>query len=552
MSKPKEANNFIEKIINEDIKNNNYSRKIHTRFPPEPNGYLHLGHVKSILLNYGIAEKYDGIFNLRFDDTNPLKEDEEYINSIIEDVRWLCPNWDGKVYYASNYFNQTYSYALELINKGLAYVDELSADEIRDYRGTLKEPGKNSSYRDRPIEESIRLFGEMKDGQYEDGEMVLRAKIDMKNPNLNMRDPVIYRILHEEHHNTNDEWCIYPMYDFAHPIQDGIENITHSLCTLEFEDHRPLYEWILNNLDDFKEEPPKQIEFAKLYLSNTMMGKRYLKEMVEKDYVDGWDDPRMPTISGYRNRGYTPESLAKFCDEIGVSKAQSEVDISMLEHAIREDLKLSEHRTMAVLDPIKLIITNYPEDESEMVEAANNPKNKDLGKRMIPFGREVYIERDDFMIDPPNKYYRLFPGNEVRLRHAYFVKCYDYKIDESGKVSEIYCTYDPETKSGTGFKKRKVKSTIHWVYAEKSIDAEVSLFEYLMIDDDYNKENFLKKFNKNSKNVLKNCKLEKNMTEKELGERFQFLRHGYFILKEKCENLLRFNMIVSQKSSWKK
>ncbi|MDW7667457.1 MAG: glutamine--tRNA ligase/YqeY domain fusion protein [Bacillota bacterium] len=552
MSNKNETNNFIEKIINDDIKNNKYSRKIHTRFPPEPNGYLHLGHVKSILLNYGIAQKYDGIFNLRFDDTNPLKEDEKFIESIIEDVKWLCPNWDGKVYYASNYFGQTYNYAVELINKGLAYVDDLTAEEIREYRGTLKEPGKNSPYRNRNIEENLELFTNMKEGKYEDGEKVLRAKIDMKSPNLNMRDPVIYRILHEEHHNTKDEWCIYPMYDFAHPIQDGIENITHSLCTLEFEDHRPLYEWILNNLDDFKEEPPKQIEFAKLYLSNTMMGKRYLKEMVEKNYVDGWDDPRMPTISGYRNRGYTPEALAKFCDEIGVSKAQSEVDIAMLEHEIKEDLKLSEHRTMAVLDPIKLIITNYPDDKVEMVEATNNPKNKDLGTRMIPFGKEVYIERDDFMIDPPKKYYRLFPGNEVRLRHAYFVKCHDYKTDDNGNVVEIYCTYDQETKSGTGFNKRKVKSTIHWVHADQSVEAEVSLFEYLMIDDDYNKDNFLDKFNKDSKVVLKNCKLEKNMKERDLEERFQFLRHGYFILKEKKDNLLRFNRIVSQKSSWKK
>ena len=552
MSKVKDANNFIEKIINEDIKNNKYSRKIHTRFPPEPNGYLHLGHVKSILLNYGIAQKYDGIFNLRFDDTNPLKEDEKYVKSIIEDVKWLCPNWDGEIYYASNYFGQTYDYAVELIKKGLAYVDDLNADEIREYRGTLTEPGKNSPYRERSIEENLKLFEEMKDGKYEDGEKVLRAKIDMKSPNLNMRDPVIYRILHEEHHNTKDEWCIYPMYDFAHPIQDGIENITHSLCTLEFEDHRPLYEWILNNLEDFKKEPPKQIEFAKLYLTNTMMGKRYLKEMVEKNYVDGWDDPRMPTVSGYRNRGYTRDSLAKFCDEIGVSKAQSEVDIAMLEHAIREDLKISEHRTMAVLDPIKLIITNYPEDKIEMVEATNNPKNKELGSRMIPFGREVYIERDDFMVDPPKKYYRLFPGNEVRLRHAYFVKCHDYKTDENGEVTEIYCTYDPETKSGTGFNKRKVKSTIHWVHGTESVDAEVSLFDYLMIDDDYNKDNFLDKFNKESKIVLKNCKLEKNMMERSLGERFQFLRHGYFILKDKNESLLKFNRIVSQKSSWKK
>ena len=552
MSNKNETNNFIEKIINDDIKNNRYSRNIHTRFPPEPNGYLHLGHVKSILLNYGLAQKYDGIFNLRFDDTNPLKEDEKFVESIIEDVKWLCPNWDGKVYYASNYFGQTYNYAVELINKGLAYVDDLSADEIREHRGTLTEPGKNSPYRDRSIEENLKLFSDMKDGKYEDGEKVLRAKIDMSSPNLNLRDPVVYRILHEDHHNTKDQWCIYPMYDFAHPIQDGIEDITHSLCTLEFEDHRPLYEWILNNLDDFKKEPPKQIEFAKLYLTNTMMGKRYLKEMVEKDYVDGWDDPRMPTISGYRNRGYTPEALTKFCDEIGVSKAQSEVDIAMLEHEIKEDLKFSEHRTMAVLDPIKLIITNYPEDKVEMVEATNNPKNKDLGSRMIPFGKEVYIERDDFMIEPPKKYYRLFPGNEVRLRHAYFVKCNDYKKDDKGNVKEIYCTYDQETKSGSGFKKRKVKSTIHWVHSKESVDAKVSLFEYLMIDDNYNKDNFLDKFNNDSKVVLKNCKLEKNMKDRDLGERFQFLRHGYFILKEKNDNYLKFNRIVSQKSSWKK
>jgi glutaminyl-tRNA synthetase len=548
----RESVNFIQKIINEDLEKGTYGNRVHTRFPPEPNGYLHVGHAKSICLNYGLAKKNNGIFNLRFDDTNPTKEDDIFIESIIKDVKWLCPDWEERIFYASNYFGKMYDYAVELIKKGLAYVDDLSADEIREYRGTLTEPGKESPYRNRSVEENLDLFERMKKGEFQDGERVLRAKIDMASPNINMRDPVIFRILHETHHNTGDEWCIYPMYDFAHPLEDAIEGITHSICTLEFEDHRPFYDWVLNNIDDFKDAPTKQIEFAKLFLSKTMMGKRYLKQMVEEGYVDGWDDPRMPTIAGLRRRGYTPESIHNFCEAIGVSKAQSVVDISMLEFAIRDDLGPKAPRTMAVLDPIKLIITNYPEDKVEYVETEINPDNPDMGTRMIPFTREVYIEREDFMEFPPKKYFRLFPGNEVRLRNAYFVKCVDFVRDEEGNVTEVHCTYDPETKSGSGFTGRKVKGTLHWISAKHCIDAEVRLYDYMMEDEDYDKTNFLEKLNPKSKIVLKNCKVEPSMKECKPGDRFQFLRHGYFMIdRDTSEDHLVFNRIVPLKSSYK-
>ncbi|QSX06997.1 glutamine--tRNA ligase/YqeY domain fusion protein [Sedimentibacter sp. zth1] len=548
----KESVNFIQKIINDDIKNRKYDARVQTRFPPEPNGYLHIGHAKSICLNYSLAMKNNGKFNLRFDDTNPVKEDESYVKSIVDDIKWLCPKWDGHALYASDYFDKMYECAVELIKKGLAYVDDLTAEEMREYRGTLTEPGKNSPYRNRSIEENLELFENMRLDKYKNGEKILRAKIDMSSPNINMRDPAIYRIMHEYHHNTKDKWCIYPMYDFAHPIEDAYEGVTHSVCTLEFEDHRPFYDWVLAHLDEFKDEPTQQIEFAKLYLSKTMMGKRYLKRMVEEGYVDGWDDPRMPTVAGIRRRGYTVEALYRFLDDIGVSKSQSQVDISMLENAVREDLKEKSPRTMAVLDPIKVIITNYPEDQVEYLEAQNNPENETMGKRQIPFSREIYIERGDFMEEPPKKYFRLYPGNEVRLRHAYFIKCEDFKKDENGNVTEVYCTYDPETKSGSGFKGRKVKSTMHWVDANNCIDATVRLYDYMMENEDYDKTNFLEKLNPNSKVVLENCKLEKNINEHKVGDRFQFLRHGYFIIdRDSTDNHFVFNQIVSLKSSYK-
>ncbi len=548
----RESVNFIQKIINEDLARGTYGDKIHTRFPPEPNGYLHVGHAKSICLNYGLAKKNNGIFNLRFDDTNPTKEDDSFVESIIKDVKWLCTDWEERIFYASDYFDKMYDYAVELIKKGLAFVDDLSADEIREYRGTLTEPGKESPCRNRTVEENLELFDKMKNGEFQNGEKVLRAKIDMASPNINMRDPVIYRILHESHHNTGDNWCIYPMYDYAHPLEDAIEGITHSVCTLEFEDHRPFYDWVLSNMDDFKTAPTKQIEFAKLFLSKTMMGKRYLKQMVEEGYVDGWDDPRMPTIAGLRRRGYTPEAIQNFCEAIGVSKAQSVVDIAMLEFAVRDDLGPKVPRTMAVLDPIKLVITNYPEDKVEYVESENNPDNPDMGTKMIPFARELYIEREDFMENPPKKYFRLFPGNEVRLRNAYFVKCIDFVKDEEGNVTEVHCTYDPETKSGSGFTGRKVKGTLHWVSAKHCIDAEVRLYDYMMEDEDYDKTNFLEKLNPESKIVLKGCKVEPEMKEFKEGDRFQFLRHGYFIIdRDTTDDHLVFNRIVSLKSSYR-
>ncbi len=548
----RESVNFIQKIINEDLENGTYGNRVHTRFPPEPNGYLHVGHAKSICLNYSLARKNNGTFNLRFDDTNPTKEDVSFVESIIKDVKWLCPDWEERIFYASDYFDKMYDYAVELINKGLAFVDDLSADEIKEYRGTLTEPGKESPHRNRSALENLELFAKMKNGEYANGEKVLRAKIDMASPNINMRDPVIYRILHESHHNTGDKWCIYPMYDYAHPLEDAIEGITHSVCTLEFEDHRPFYDWVLKNIDDFKAAPTKQIEFAKLFLSKTMMGKRYLKKMVEEGYVDGWDDPRMPTVAALRRRGYTPESIQNFCEAIGVSKAQSVVDIAMLEFAVRDDLSLKAPRTMAVLDPIKLVITNYPEDKIEYVEAENNPDNQEMGSRMIPFGRELYIERDDFMEVAPKKYYRLFPGNEVRLRNAYFVKCENFIKDENGNVVEVHCTYDPETKSGSGFTGRKVKGTIHWVSAKHYVNAEVRLYDYMMEDENFDKSNFLEKLNPDSKIVLKNCKVEPTMKENKIGDRFQFLRHGFFIIdQDTTEEHLVFNRIVQLKSSYK-
>jgi len=547
----KEAVNFIEKIINEDLAQGSYD-EICTRFPPEPNGFLHIGHAKSILLNYGLAEKYNGKFNLRFDDTNPIKEDEKYVNAIVDDIKWLCPNWDGKILFASDYFDIMFESAVELIKKGLAYVDELNAEQMREYRGTLTEAGKNSPYRDRPIEENLDLFLRMKNDEFEDGRYTLRAKIDMASANINLRDPIIYRILHQTHHNTKDKWVIYPMYDFAHPIEDAYEGVSHSICTLEFEDHRPFYDWTLANLDRFKAKPSKQIEFAKLFLSHTMMGKRYLKQLVDLNYVDGWDDPRMPTISGYRRRGYTQHAFSKFMNDIGVSKSQSQVDIAQFEQVIREDLKIESPRTMAVLNPIKLVITNYPENQSEILDEEINSENETMGIRKITFSREVYIEREDFMIEPAKKYRRLYPGNEVRLRHAYFVKCTGYDLDENGEVTTVYGTYDVETKSGSGFTGRKVKATIHWVDANNCIDATARLYDYLMIDDEYNKQNFLEKFNPESKIVLNNIKLEKNLEAIKVGDRMQMLRHGYFIVdKSSTKDNIVFNRIVPLKSSYK-
>jgi len=471
------SKNFIEMIIDKDLEEGKV-KSIMTRFPPEPNGYLHIGHAKSILLNCGLAKKYGGKFNLRFDDTNPTKEKTEFVDSIIEDVKWIGGDFEDRLYFASDYFDQMYEAAGKLIKKGNAFVCDLTADEIREYRGTLTEPGKNSPYRDRSIEENLQLFEDMKAGKFADGSKVLRAKIDMTSPNINMRDPVIYRVAKISHHNTGDKWGIYPMYDFAHPIEDAIEGITHSICTLEFEDHRPLYDWVVRELE--YEFPPKQIEFAKMYLTNVITGKRYIKKLVEEKIVDGWDDPRLVSISALRRRGFTPESIQMFMELCGVSKSQSSVDYAMLEYCIREDLKLKRPRIMAVLDPIKLVITNYPKGQIEYLEAPNNQENEAMGVRQIPFGRELYIEREDFMIEPPKKYFRLFPGNEVRLMNAYFVTCQDYVTDENGTVTEVHCTYDPETRSGSGFNARKVKGTIHWVAAETAIKAEVRLYENIV------------------------------------------------------------------------
>ncbi len=544
------SKNFIEIEIEKDLAEGVYDT-VHTRFPPEPNGYLHIGHAKSILLNYGLAKKYNGKFNMRFDDTNPTKEKVEFVEAIKKDIQWLGADWEDRLFFASDYFPQMYEAAVKLIKKGKAYVCDLSAEEIREYRGTLTEPGKDSPYRNRSVEENLELFENMKNGVYGDGEKVLRAKIDMSSPNMNMRDPVIYRVAHMTHHNTGDKWCIYPMYDFAHPIEDAIEGITHSICTLEFEDHRPLYDWVVRELE--YPHPPRQIEFAKLYLTNVVTGKRYIKKLVEEGVVDGWDDPRLVSIAALRRRGFTPESIQMFVDLCGVSKSQSSVDYAMLEYCIREDLKMKRSRMMAVLDPIKLVIDNYPEGQVEYLDAANNLENEELGSRKIPFCRELYIERDDFMEEPPKKYFRLFPGNEVRLMHAYFVKCVSFVKDENGKVVEVHCTYDPETKAGSGFAGRKVKGTIHWVPAPYAVDAEVRLYENLIDEEKgvYNEDGSMN-INPDSLTVTQ-AKVEPALAGAEAYESFQFVRNGFFCVdaKDSRPDALVFNRIVSLKSSFK-
>lgn len=543
--------NFIEQMIDKDLAEGVYDT-VHTRFPPEPNGYLHIGHAKAILLSYGTAKKYGGKFNLRFDDTNPTKEKSEFVESIKADVQWLGADWEDRLFFASDYFEQMYEAAVKLIKKGKAYVCDLTAEEIREYRGTLTEPGKNSPYRDRSVEENLKLFEEMRAGKYADGEKVLRAKIDMASPNINMRDPIIYRVAHMTHHNTGDKWCIYPMYDFAHPIEDAIEGITHSLCTLEFEDHRPLYDWVVRELE--YPMPPRQIEFAKLYLTNVVTGKRYIKKLVEEGIVDGWDDPRLVSIAALKRRGFTPESIKMFVDLCGISKSQSSVDYAMLEYCIREDLKMKRPRLMAVLDPIKLVIDNYPEGQVEYLDAANNLENEELGSRKIPFCRELYIEREDFMEEPPKKYFRLFPGNEVRLMHAYFVKCESFVKDENGKIVEVHCTYDPETKAGSGFTGRKVKGTIHWVPAPYAITAQVRLYENIIDEEKgvYNEDGSLN-LNPNSLTVIENAYLEPGFEGAKPYDSFQFVRNGFFCVdaKDTTSEKLVFNRIVSLKSSFK-
>ncbi|MDO4719466.1 MAG: glutamine--tRNA ligase/YqeY domain fusion protein [Peptostreptococcaceae bacterium] len=538
--------NFIHNIIDEDLKNGVYGGRVYTRFPPEPNGYLHIGHAKSICLNFGTALKYGGKCNLRFDDTNPVKEDVEYVESIREDVRWLGFEWT-KLLYASDYFDTMYELAEKLILKDKAYVCELTPEQMREYRGSFDKPGKDSPYRERPKEESLDLFRRMKAGEFKEGQMTLRAKIDMASPNMNMRDPAIYRIVHASHHNTGDKWCIYPMYDYAHPIEDAIEGITHSICTLEFEDHRPFYDWVLRETE--WEQPPQQIEFARLDITNMVMSKRYLKRLVDENKVSGWDDPRMSTISGLRRRGYTPASIRDFAERIGVSKANSEVDITLLEHCIRDDLKMHAQRKMAVLNPLKLVITNYPEDQLEWMEAENNAENEEMGTRKIPFTRELYIERDDFMEEPPAKYYRLYPGNEVRLRNAYFVTCEKAIKDEAGNIVEVHCTYDPQTRSGSGFNARKVKGTIHWVSAKEYVPATVRLYDYLFVK---NEETGEYEYNADSIKVLEGCVLEKSFEEAKKDDKFQFNRHGYFVVdtKDTTEDHLVFNRIVGLKDSF--
>ncbi len=544
------SRNFIEIEIDKDLAEGVYDT-VHTRFPPEPNGYLHIGHAKSILLNYGLAEKYGGKFNMRFDDTNPTKEKVEFVNSQLEDIKWLGANWEDRLFFASDYFPQMYEAAVKLIKKGKAYVSDLSADEIREYRGTLTEPGKEDPYSKRSIEENLALFEEMKSGSVADGARVLRARIDMASPNMNMRDPVIYRVAHMTHHRTGDTWCIYPMYDFAHPIEDAIEGITHSICTLEFEDHRPLYDWVVRELE--YPHPPRQIEFAKLYLNNVVTGKRYIKKLVEDGIADGWDDPRLVSVSALRRRGYTPESIRRFVELCGVSKAQSVADMGMLEYCIREDLKLKCPRMMAVLDPVKLVIDNYPEGQTEMLTAPNNLENEALGEREIPFGRELWIEREDFMEEPIKKYFRLFPGNEVRLMNAYFVTCTGCEKDENGNVTVVHCTYDPETKSGSGFNARKVKGTIHWVYAPLAKQVEVRLFENIIDEEKgvYNKETGEINLNPNSKKVIE-AYVEPSLADAKAYDSFQFVRNGFFCVdyKDSKEGAPVFNRIVSLKSSF--
>ena len=545
------SKNFIEIEIDKDLASKRFDH-VQTRFPPEPNGYLHIGHAKSIILNNDIAKEYNGKFNLRFDDTNPTKEKEEFVNSIIEDVKWLGGEFEDRLFFASNYFEEMYEKAVLLIKKGKAFVCDLSADEIREYRGDFKTPGKESPYRNRTVEENLKLFEDMKNGMFEDGSHVLRAKIDMASPNINMRDPVIYRVARMTHHNTGDKWCIYPMYDFAHPIEDAIEGITHSLCTLEFEDHRPLYDWVVRECE--YKNPPRQIEFAKLYLTNVVTGKRYIKKLVEDKIVDGWDDPRLVSIAALRRRGYTPESIRNFVKLAGVSKADSSIESAMLEYCIREDLKLKKPRIMAILDPIKLIIDNYPENQSEICTMPNNLENPELGEREIEFGRELYIERDDFMEVPPKKYFRLFPGNEVRLMGAYFVTCTSVEKNENGNIIAVHATYDPETKSGSGFNARKVKGTIHWVNAKTALNVEVRLYENI-VDEEKGKldENGNLNLNPNSLTVLKNCYVESCLKDAKAYDSFQFVRNGFFCVdaKDSRPDALVFNRIVSLKSSFK-
>ena len=545
------SKNFIEQEIDKDLAEGVYDH-VQTRFPPEPNGYLHIGHAKSILLNYGLAQKYNGKFNLRFDDTNPTKEKTEFVESIMADVKWLGADFEDRLFFASNYFEKMYECAVFLIKKGKAFVCDLSAEQIREYRGDFNTPGKESPYRNRSIEENLRLFEEMKEGKYQDGEKVLRAKIDMASPNINMRDPVIYRVAHMHHHTTGDKWCIYPMYDFAHPIEDAVEHITHSICTLEFEDHRPLYDWVVRECEF--ENPPRQIEFAKLYLTNVVTGKRYIKKLVEDGIVDGWDDPRLVSIAALRRRGYTPESIKRFVELVGVSKANSSVDYAMLEYCIREDLKLKKSRMMAVLDPVKLVIDNYPEGQVEELDVPNNLENPELGSRKVPFSREVYIEREDFMEEPPKKYFRMFPGNEVRLMGAYFVKCTGCEKDENGNVTVVHGTYDPETKSGSGFEGRKVKGTIHWVAVPTAKKIECRLYENI-VDEEKGKLNAdgTLNLNPNSLTVLKECYGEPALAQAEAYDSFQFVRNGYFCAdcKDSTKENPVFNRIVSLKSSFK-
>ena len=544
------SKNFIEQEIDKDLAEGVYDT-VHTRFPPEPNGYLHIGHAKSILLNYGLAQKYGGKFNMRFDDTNPTKEKIEFVESIKADIEWLGADWEDRLFFASDYFEEMYEGAVKLIKKGKAYVSDLTADEIRAYRGTLTEPGKEDPYATRSVEENLALFEAMRNGEVADGSKVLRARIDMSSPNMNMRDPVIYRVAHMHHHNTGDKWCIYPMYDFAHPIEDAIEGITHSICTLEFEDHRPLYDWVVRELE--YPHPPRQIEFAKLYLKNVITGKRYIKKLVEEGIVDGWDDPRLVSIAALRRRGFTPESIKMFVDLCGVSKANSIADYAMLEYCIREDLKLKKSRVMAVLDPIKLVIDNYPEGQTEMLESPNNLENEALGSRQVPFGRELYIDREDFMEEPPKKYFRMFPGNEVRLMNAYFVKCTGCVKDENGNVVEVHCTYDPASKGGNSPDGRKVKGTIHWVPAHEAVEAEVRLFENLVDEEKgvYNEDGSLN-LNPNSLEV-RTCYIEPSIKGAKAFESFQFVRQGFFCVdyKDSTEDKLVFNRIVSLKSSFK-
>ena len=546
------SSNFIYNIIDDDLKSGKHPEGIHTRFPPEPNGYLHIGHAKSICLNFGTAEKYAGLCNLRFDDTNPTKEDTEYVDSIQEDIKWLGFSWGDRRYYASDYFEKLYEYACALIEQGLAYVDDLTAEEIRAYRGTLTEPGKESPCRSRSVAENLALFQRMKAGEFPDGSRVLRAKIDMASSNITMRDPVIYRIAHAVHHRTGDAWCIYPMYDFAHPLSDAIENITHSLCTLEFEDHRPFYDWLLEVLGFDKNTRPRQIEFARLNVTNTITSKRKLRQLVEEGHVRGWDDPRMPTISGLRRRGYTPASIRDFCERIGVAKSNSTVDVAMLEHCVREDLNECAARVMAVLHPLKVVLTNYPEDKSEELLAENHPTRG--GKRYVPFSRELYIEREDFMEEPPKKFFRLRPGGEVRLKHAYIIKCEEVVKDEKGEITELRCTYDPESKSGGSAANRKVKGTLHWVSANDALDAEVRLYDYLLkTDNEETTADFIASLNPHSLEVIEGAKVEPSLARTAEGTHYQFLRTGYFVVdKDTRPDRLVFNRVVGLKDSWGK